>query len=134
MKSFILLAFFSASAFAAPVYTCGNMTVTVLGTEAKPLIKIEYPTAHGVVHISSDSQSEIGEDDHIEIKNPTVMAGFAYPNGDMYVMAEGDTNEEGFTFVIDSAAFKNAKKVKAATAFWSDWHNTEIEILDCVRK
>ncbi len=137
-----LFLFISFQALADFQYSCPQkMMVIISGTVAKPVIKLKFPsnfTKGSMINIMSNSGSldidpSTDEGKKVQVPHPVTFASFAYPSGSMYVSAEGDTNEEGFTFVIQEEMLKGAKNVKVATMYWSDFSATDIDNFGCAR-
>jgi len=157
--SLSLITFAATKSFAAVpkaqlnyVYRCGEATLKVLSQGDKYTIAISSPAAdgsHHVVNISSEASTienaeaafgggDTTVDDNTSSesnlpKGSIAFMGFHYPNGDMYVTAEGDTNEEGYTFAAEKSLLRGAKNVKVADLFWSDFSDTNVTNYECVR-
>lgn len=137
MKCFFLGLLVSTASLASVSYHCTNdWTVTVAGTAAKPVIRISYPVNRGAVNISSSQEWPVDADPELLVPNPIAFVSFAYPSGQMYVAAEGDTNEQGFTFIAEEGMLNGARTFKAASNYWTEWGETENDYahFTCARK
>ncbi len=61
------------------------------------------------------------------------FTGFHYPNGEMYVITEGDSNEEGYVFSADKALLNGGETAETAELFWSEFHAPEVSKATCTR-
>ncbi|MGZ3691762.1 MAG: hypothetical protein ACXVAX_09670 [Pseudobdellovibrio sp.] len=133
-------------------YQCGSAILKVLKQDDKFIIKMSSPAADGsnhIVNIASKAETletakaafgggDTTVDDNTDSesklpKGSVSFMGFHYPNGDMYVTAEDDTNEEGYTFAAESSLLSGAQIVKVADLFWSDFSATDVTNYDCAR-
>lgn len=134
------------------VYQCGAKTVVVKNDGDKYAIKMAFlseTTKNHKINIASeiatiDQLKQVFSEDQTVDENgyqqstglpqgSLAFTGFHYSKGDMYVTAEGETNEEGFTFAIESEALKGQATVKATDIFWSDFSDLQVVSYSCSR-
>lgn len=82
----------------------------------------------GDTMVDDETQSESGLP-----KGSLAFTGFHYPNGDMYVTAEGETNEEGYTLAIEKGLLVGARLVQSVDIFWNDRSDSQVAHYQCVR-
>lgn len=161
MKTLItfLISTLSLAAFASPsviaTYKCGvesNSTVRVLKDDKTYSIAISYPVADHLVNIMSqpfsikDANAIFAADESESLTTQALTSltdlpddsvaftGFHYPkSGKSYIVAEGDSNEEGFIFAADQALLNGATTAHAAKLYWSEFHATQVSKFDCTR-
>jgi hypothetical protein len=146
-----LIAGIASTAKAETLYTykCGPTTVALKVKDDSYALRLSYPAekdGHTVVITSDYKPVELlkemfnGGDESVDDETQTetglpsgslAFSGFHYANGDMYITAEGETNEEGYTFAIEKEILSGKAKVKAAGIFWSEWHDSQVSKASC---
>lgn len=135
------------TATAAPLYTykCGNSKVTVNKEANKYFLQITYSYTdkngrNHVINILNDAASLpdlLVVDDTLQSESlaPGSLAflGFHYPNGQMYVSAEGETNEEGYIFGAEMGLIEGANTVRVTDVFWHDRTSDDVTNYSCTR-
>jgi hypothetical protein len=152
----VLTAFVSVSAFASnkanlAKYDCGRSQITVSSEDGNFSLRQTYSTlTNGKKHVVTidsakaslkdleqqfqGSDMTVDDDTQKEAGLPNgslAFIGFHYPNGEMYVTAEGDTNEEGYTFAVERGLLEEAKMIRASQVFWNDRSDSSVESLNC---
>jgi hypothetical protein len=152
----LLMSLMSASAFAdtktvLAKYDCGNIQITVGEQDGKYSVRQTYSAvSNGKKHVVTIDSAEaslkdleetfqggdLAVDDNTQkatglSKGSLAFTGFHYPKGEMYVTAEGETNEEGYTLAVESGLLAGAETVQAASVFWSDWHDSDVQRFTC---
>ncbi|MGZ3693147.1 MAG: hypothetical protein ACXWQO_02935 [Bdellovibrionota bacterium] len=119
----------SASAATRINYTCGKLSdvhVSVIKEGKFVTIFQSFPAdkGNGILNIYSEKTNPSEETgDEAGFKPFVTFKGFHYPNGDMYIAAENDTNEEGYNFYAPPAMLEGAKHVKVSDVIWSEFRN-----------
>jgi hypothetical protein len=145
----------SVSSFAASndlyKYDCGTTQLTVRFNDGKYSVRQSYKTEikgkNHVVTIDSTEESlkalegqfqdsDLSVDDNVGLEtglpaSSIAFTGFHYPHGQMYVTAEGDTNEEGYTLAVEHGLIEGAAIVQAGEVFWSDFSESDVHKLTC---
>jgi hypothetical protein len=152
----ILMACMSGSAFAGSKsvlakYDCGQSRITVSSEDGSFSIRQTYSTlTNGKKHVVTIDSAKanlkdleeqfqgndmtVDDDTQKETGLPNgslAFIGFHFPNGEMYVTAEGDTNEEGYTFAVERGILEGAKTIQAAQVFWNDRSDSSVQVLSC---
>ena len=147
----------SVAAFATPVgtYQCGAKKISVTQADDTYVVQIAYVatdiTTHKshTVHITSEpvtlksaadifaaQESMAGKALKALTALPDASAafsGFHYPNGQMYVTSEGDTNEEGYFFAASPSLLQGEANAEASEIFWSYFENPKVAGGVCTR-
>lgn len=153
----LLTSMASRLALAAPIatYQCGAKQVTVSKDGDSYMIQIVYVATdvktakQHKVHIASEpiTFQAAGETFSAEqsmagkaLKTLTALpegsvafAGFHFPNGKMYVIEEGDTNEQGYFFAASPDLLAGAATADASEIFWSYFDDAKVAGGNCSR-
>ena len=142
MKVVSALAFsflMSNSAFAADsvhVYACDHdLTIRLSVKSDQTTIDLRFPGLNGnIINISSNKMIQT---DHLQYsilaeRETLNFAAFQFPKGGLYIKAEDETNEAGFTFSVDATATTGSDRVSAASVYWGDFQKPESTGYQCV--
>ena len=147
LLSFLMLALFpSARAALAPAYSyvCGKdqkVRLDVLLDGRKVVIYQRFASrdGRGIINIYSDPVSNPRPKKDPEVlkqisfKSYISFMGFHFPKHDMYVTDEQETNEAGYTLILEPGILQGAQVVAAAEQYWSDWHDSSFSEFSCLR-
>lgn len=145
MKLAFLLSFLtmgSVSAWAGNAqynYKCpGDMYAQIRILNGKTSAFLSFPTekGHGRINIVSDDQTgdlEGADKTSSRLNNSVNFVAFHYPRGENYIIAEGDTNEEGFIFAVEPGMLQGQKTVRVSTIYWNDRRSSDVDSFTCTR-
>ena len=108
--------------------TNGKVHATTIDSEPATAIALTDAFVGGDTMVDDETSSESGLP-----KGSLAFTGFHYPNGDMFVTAEGETNEEGYTLAIEKGLLEGARTVRAADIFWNDRSDSQVSQYTCTR-
>ena len=133
----------AGSAFAGNVqynYDCGNKFVArirILNGKTSALLSfpgLNRTNILNIVSTSVDTGAPSGDAKKAGLGATVDFSAFHYSSGEHYIAAEGDSNEEGFIFSAEPGILKGQATLQAATIYWNDRRDSDIEKMTCVRR